>query len=481
MRNRDRAGGKSAEPEQGRADSRHGSVFGRLRNYFFAGILFTAPVGITIWLTWEVISFIDDRFTPLIPARWNPETYLPFTVPGLGLLLAIIFLILIGMFAAGYTGRLFMGLGERMVNRVPVIRSIYGATKQIFEAVFAQQAQAFRQVVLIEYPRRGSWAVGFLTGTTSGEVQRNTREVVKNVFVPATPNPTTGFLLFVPEREIHVLDMTVEDGIKLVISGGIVTPPEEGAPPPLAADRPPAAAENEAPRKGRFAIVAKLRNYLLAGVLVAAPISITLWLAWNLIAFVDNRVTPLIPEQWNPETYLPFGVPGLGMVVFVIVMIIVGSIAAGLLGRAVMRTMERSVARVPVVRSIYATVKQIFETVLSKRSSFREVALFQYPRSGVWSLGFVTGRTQQDIQERTLRSTVNVFLPTTPNPTSGFLLFLPEHEVRILEMTVEQGLKMIVSGGIVTPEEEERSSADEESRSAAPSPRDAEARSPAAE
>lgn len=199
---------------------------GRIRAYLFAGILVTAPISITLYLAWLFIGAIDGLVQALIPERYNPEMYLPFSVPGLGLLMVLVFLIVVGMFAAGFLGRFMVRLGESIVNRMPVIRSIYNALKQIFETVLANQSQAFREVVMIEYPRRGLWALGFITGSTQGEVQNITADEMVNVFLPTTPNPTSGFLLFVPSRDMVRLTMTVEDGIKMVVSGGIVTPPD---------------------------------------------------------------------------------------------------------------------------------------------------------------------------------------------------------------------------------------------------------------
>jgi uncharacterized membrane protein len=201
-------------------------MFSRLRTYFFAGVLVTAPIGITLYLAWLIIDFIDNQVTPLIPARYNPESYLPFSIPGLGLIVAAIVLTFIGAFTAGLLGRWVVGLSERLMARMPVIRNVHSALKQILETVLAQQSKAFRQVVLIEYPRRGIWAIGFLTGDTVGEVQNVTEDDTVNVFLPTTPNPTSGFLLFVPREDCHVLSMTVEEGIKMVVSGGIVTPPD---------------------------------------------------------------------------------------------------------------------------------------------------------------------------------------------------------------------------------------------------------------
>jgi uncharacterized membrane protein len=209
----------------------HLGLLARLRAYFLAGVLVTAPVAITFYIVWLIVSFIDDRVSGLIPERYNPETYLPFGIPGLGLVIAVAALILIGAATAGYLGRVIVRINDAALARMPVVRSIYGATKQIFETVLAHKSSAFRQVCLVEYPRHGVWTLGFITGTTVGEVQERTSEEVVNVFLPTTPNPTSGFLLFVPRQDIILLDMSIEDGIKMVISGGIVTPPDTRAAP----------------------------------------------------------------------------------------------------------------------------------------------------------------------------------------------------------------------------------------------------------
>jgi len=198
----------------------------RLRAYFFAGILVTAPISITIYLAWLFINFVDDKVTPLIPEKYNPETYLPFALPGLGLVVLFLGLTIVGMLMAGFMGRLFTRLSESLLNRMPVVRSVYNAVKQILETVLAQQSNAFREAVLVEYPRRGIWAIAFITGRTEGEVQNVTAEECVNIFLPTTPNPTSGFLLFVPRADLIPLSMSVEEAIKMVISGGIVTPPD---------------------------------------------------------------------------------------------------------------------------------------------------------------------------------------------------------------------------------------------------------------
>jgi uncharacterized membrane protein len=197
----------------------------RLRGYFFAGMLVTAPIAITVYIALLLISFIDQRVFDLIPPVYNPETYLPFSIPGIGVVLMILILTLIGAIAAGYVGKMLLRLSDRLLNRMPVVRSIYGAAKQIVDTVVSNKAVAFREVVLLEYPRRGIWTIGFLTGRSIDQIGQAAGRKLLNVFVPTTPNPTSGFLLFLPESDVQRLPMSVEEGIKLVISAGIVLPP----------------------------------------------------------------------------------------------------------------------------------------------------------------------------------------------------------------------------------------------------------------
>jgi uncharacterized membrane protein len=209
----------------------------RLRNYFLAGILATAPVSITVYIAWRFIAWVDEGVFALLPPEYNPKTYLPFSIPGIGLIIALVGITLVGAITAGLLGRLMRQLMEAVVNRLPIIRTIYNLIKQVTETALANRAQAFRECALVEYPRKGSWTVGFITGKTAKEFEALTGEEMVNVFVPTTPNPTSGFLMFIPRREVHILDMSVEDALKLVISLGLVlpTPPP---PPELPLDQP---------------------------------------------------------------------------------------------------------------------------------------------------------------------------------------------------------------------------------------------------
>ena len=198
-----------------------------LRARFFAGMVLAAPIAITVWLTYQFISFVDQQIKPLVPPEWNPERYTGFAIPGFGVLVAVLFLILLGMLATNLIGRSFLGAGERIINSVPYVRSIYQAIKQIFETFATSNNQNFREVVLIEYPKRGTWCIGFLSASAKGEVKtvlaKEGGDFV-GVFVPTTPNPTSGFLMYVHESELIRLEMSVEDGAKMIISGGLVAP-----------------------------------------------------------------------------------------------------------------------------------------------------------------------------------------------------------------------------------------------------------------
>lgn len=203
------------------------TLLGKLRNYFLAGVLVTAPIAITLYVTWGFLKFLDRKITPLIPEIYNPNSYLPVDIPGLGLIIAVTFFIVVGWLTRNFFGRLIVRISENIVARVPVINTIYGAIKQIFETVMASQSDAFKEVVMFEYPRKGIWVLGFVTGVTKGEAQSLTDTEIVNIFLPTTPNPTSGFLLFVPKKDLTFMQMSVEEGIKMIVSGGILTPPEK--------------------------------------------------------------------------------------------------------------------------------------------------------------------------------------------------------------------------------------------------------------
>jgi uncharacterized membrane protein len=198
-------------------------VIERLRAYFIAGILVTGPLALTLYLTWTFIHFIDQSIGSLLPPEYNPATYV--NLPGLGLVIAVVGLTLVGALTAGYLGRLLLRLSERILARMPVIRSVYSAAKQIFETVLASKSNTFREVVLAEWPRPGMWTVAFVTAHPEGEIRDHVGPDVIAIYVPTTPNPTSGYLMFVRRRDVVTMPMSVEEGLKLVLSGGIIAPP----------------------------------------------------------------------------------------------------------------------------------------------------------------------------------------------------------------------------------------------------------------
>ncbi|HDR28669.1 DUF502 domain-containing protein [Rhodovulum sp.] len=210
------------------------SLFARLRNNFLAGLVVIAPVGLTVWLIWTVTGWIDGVVLPLVPNQFKPEQYIGIDIRGLGVIFFLLFTLFVGWTAKGLIGRSFIGWGERLVGRMPIVRSIYNGLKQIAETVFARSESNFDRAVLIEYPRRGLWAVAFVSTRARGEINRRIPrdEQMLAVFLPTTPNPTSGFLLFVPQSDAIELDMSVEDAAKLIISAGLVSPEERPLPVP---------------------------------------------------------------------------------------------------------------------------------------------------------------------------------------------------------------------------------------------------------
>ncbi|PKA39624.1 DUF502 domain-containing protein [Rhizobium sullae] len=199
----------------------------RMRNNFLAGLIICAPIAITLWLTWSVVRWADSWVKPYIPARYDPDSYLNFAVPGSGLVIAMIFITIIGFLGKNLIGQTIVQFGESVVRRVPLVRSIYKSVKQIFETVLKEQSNSFKKVGLIEYPSPGLWALVFIATDAKGEIASKFNAMgqdMVSVFLPPTPIPTAGFLIFVPREKIVVLDMSAEDGAKLLVSGGLVAP-----------------------------------------------------------------------------------------------------------------------------------------------------------------------------------------------------------------------------------------------------------------
>ncbi len=204
------------------------SIIGRLRNYFLTGLVVAGPLAVTVWLFWSFITWVDGFVRPLIPPAYRPETYLPWPIPGMGLIVAIVALTLLGFFTANLVGRSLVELGEGLLDRMPIVRPVYRTMKQIFETLFSKSGSSFRTVALVEFPAPGMWSLVFLSQAPSKEVASKLPQGEHvSVFLPCTPNPTTGFYFYIKRGEIIELDISVENAMTLLLSAGMVQPDSE--------------------------------------------------------------------------------------------------------------------------------------------------------------------------------------------------------------------------------------------------------------
>ena len=210
-------------------ERRKRSWFGGFRTNFFTGLVVVAPVGMTLWLIWTITGKIDSWVLPFIPTTFTLKPYIGIDLRGLGVIIFLTFTVLVGWMTKGIVGKSLLRWAEEIVDRMPVVRSIYNGLKQLAETIFAQSETSFDKVCLIEYPRKGIWAIAFISTTTKGEVSEKipVSEQMISVFLPTTPNPTSGFLLFLPASDLKELDMSVGDAMKLVISAGLVYPADK--------------------------------------------------------------------------------------------------------------------------------------------------------------------------------------------------------------------------------------------------------------
>jgi uncharacterized membrane protein len=201
-------------------------VVARLRNYFLTGLVVAGPVAITLYLTWWFVTWVDGLVRPFVPVDYRPETYLPFGLPGSGLVVAVVALTLLGFLTANLIGRKLVDLGEALLGRMPVVRAIYRSLKQVFETLFSGNGSSFRKVGLVEFPSPGMWSIVLISQTPSADIAASLpgQDEHISVFLPCAPNPTTGFFFYVPKSKVIEIDMSAEDAATLIMSAGVVQP-----------------------------------------------------------------------------------------------------------------------------------------------------------------------------------------------------------------------------------------------------------------
>jgi uncharacterized membrane protein len=208
--------------------STHTSFAGRLRNYFLTGLVVAGPLAITVWLIWSLINWVDGFVRPVIPPDYRPESYLPWPIPGTGLIIAVVALTLLGFLTANLVGRTLVGWGEGVLARLPIVRPIYKTMKHVFEALFSKTGSSFRKVALVEFPAPDMWSLVFLSQPPSANlVEKLPAGEHVSAFMPCTPNPTTGFFFYVKRKDLIELDISVENAMTLLISAGMVQPEGE--------------------------------------------------------------------------------------------------------------------------------------------------------------------------------------------------------------------------------------------------------------
>jgi uncharacterized membrane protein len=217
---------QDAPPDIVETDLHPTSFGGRIRNYFLTGLIVAGPLAVTAWLIWSFVTWVDDLVRPLLPDMYRPESYLPWKIPGTGLIIAFFVLTLLGFLTANLVGRTLLQLGDNLIDRMPIVRPIYKTVKQVFTMLFSKSGTSFRKVALVEFPAPGMWSIVFISQPPSADVAKRlpSEEEHVSVFLPCTPNPTTGFFFYLPRKRIIELDIPVEAAATLIMSAGMVQP-----------------------------------------------------------------------------------------------------------------------------------------------------------------------------------------------------------------------------------------------------------------
>ena len=398
-----------------------------LKNDLIAGLLVVIPLATTIWLSSIVSKFVLTLVTS-VPKQLNPFITLNPLLQDLinltlGLTVPLLAILLIGLMARNFVGRWLLEFGEGTLSKIPVAGAVYKTLKQLLETFLSNKSNRFRRVVLVEYPREGLFSVGFVTGDVGSTLQAE--DGIRDV-----------------ERSRGLGDVYKRQKLGTVILVESTQSQDSNLGTRLQQD---------------------LKNDLIAGLLVVIPLATTIWLSSIVSKFVLTLVTS-VPKQLNPFITLNPLLQDLinltlGLTVPLLAILLIGLMARNFVGRWLLEFGEGTLSKIPVAGAVYKTLKQLLETFLSNKSNrFRRVVLVEYPREGLFSVGFVTGDVGPSLQSELDEKLLSVFIPTAPNPTTGWYTLVPESSVKDLAISVEDAFRTIISVGIVNPDEKDSSS-----------------------
>lgn len=438
-----------------------------VRGYIFRGLLVLVPLGITAYALILCYQLTAANLAPLV-RRFSipiPEYAVPYAVVVISVVLFVTMLYIIGVAAAVVVGRRFIGLGEAILQRIPLVKTIYAASKQVIDLVQPkdESAPAYQEAVIVNFPGPGIKTIAFVMGRT----QIEGRGEHYRVFIPTTPNPTSGYFEMFHASSVQQSDMSVEDAVKGVMSAGILVPDILDTSPELA--NPPSAWDSQlggasravpaaAPKRMTLWQFTKnvFRRRILSGFFVLVPLAITAFVVNFLYDFTAGRIefvtAPVLRpvREYVPEQAVPIVTALLSIAIMLSALYVTGYIATWVLGGRLIRLGEAIIDRIPLIATVYSASKQIVETLLFKKggTGFQEAVIVEFPYKGVFTAGFLVGKTRTTTGESYHR----VFMPTAPNISVGLLQLFTPDQVHSAEMSVEETVKMVVSCGLIAPD-----------------------------
>jgi uncharacterized membrane protein len=415
-----------------------------VRGYILRGMLVLVPLGVTAYVLVLCYRLTAGHLAP--PLRKYVGEMPEYAIVILSIAIFVLILYSIGFTASLVIGRRFIALGESFLKRIPIVKTIYGASQQAVDALSTEEgAQSYQAAVVVPFPSPEAKAIAFVTGKLDIEGEG----IFYRVFVPTTPNPTSGYFMIYPPESIEHTNLTVEDALKAIISAGILTPKDfqlvEGA--DVSTIVSPVHAAEKRPVHVQRSPLQALQKRLISGLLVLVPIGITIFIVNFIYDLTAGRIAPIAQRIAGPS---PYATAIVSIALMLVTLYITGYFATAVFGARLIRFMEYLLGRIPFVPVVYGATKQIVETIVNPDSGpkFEEPVLATFPHPGVRVLGFVVGRMK--LINGPLY--IKVFVPTAPNITVGFLELYQSDHVSGCSMTLEEALKMVVSCGIVGPE-----------------------------